>query len=191
MRKKMKRMRSITAVLGVLVLLASGCKMFTGPDRTGEFRLSSEGVLGSVTYYWVGYAYEESEFYRFPYEKDPLPDLINLGYRVIGGDGQSTLPGFSTPGEVNGFAVVGEFETLQEARSFYNSYGKADSNLQFEIDSDTVELFQVWVQKTSAGNYAKLLVKGIENYEGEGDSKYNEVLLEYTYQPNGSREFPD
>jgi hypothetical protein len=178
-------------VLTMLIVASAGCKLFTGPDRTGEFRLSSEGILGDVTYHWVGYSYEDSEFYRFPFEKDPLPDIFNLGYRVIGGAGQSTLPGFSTPGEMNGFAVVGEFETLQEARNFYNSYGQADSNLQFEVDSDTVELFQVWVQKTSVGNYAKLLVKDIQDFEGEGGSKYNEVVLEYTYQSNGSREFPD
>ena len=50
--------------------------MFGGPDRNGEFRLSSEN-LGDVTYYWVGYSYEDSEFYRYPYEEEPLPDIIN------------------------------------------------------------------------------------------------------------------
>ncbi len=178
-------------VLTLLMVVSAGCKLFRGPDRTGEFRLSSEGILGEVTYHWVGYSYEDSEYYRYPFEKDPFPDLINLGFRVIGGDGQSTLPGFNTPGKSNGFALVGDFETLQEARSFYNSYGEADSDLQFSVDSDTVELFQVWVQKTSLGNYAKLLVTDIENYEGEGDSKYNEVVCEYTYQHDGSREFPN
>ena len=184
-------MRTRFVVLMLLTIGVAGCKLFTGPDRTGEFRLSSEGMLGDVTYYWVGYSYEDSEFYRYPYEKDPVPDLINLGFRVIGGDGQSTLPGFNTPGSMNGFALVDQFPSLLEARNFYNDYGEAESNLQFEVDSDTVELFQVWVQRTSLGNYAKLLVTDIKDFEGEGDSKYNEVICEYTYQPNGSREFPN
>ena len=178
----------------VLILLAiglAGCKLFGGPDRTGEFRLSSEGILGEATYYWVGYSYEDSEYYRYPFEKDPLPDLINLGYRSIGGAGQSTKPGFNTPGKTNGFAKVGDFGNLQEARDFYNSYAEAASDLQFSVDSDTVELFQVWVQKTSLGNYAKLLIKDIESFEGEGSSIYNEVVCDYTYQHNGSRDFPD
>ena len=183
-------MKTRFVVLMLLTVGLAGCKLFGGPDRTGEFRLSSEGMLGDVTYYWVGYSYEDSEFYRYPYEKDPLPDVINLGFRVIGGDGQSTLPGFNTPGRTNGFALVGEFGSLQEARNFYKDYKEADSNLQFSVDSDTVELYQVWVQQTSVGNYAKLLVTDIQNFEGEGDSKYNEVICEYTYQPNGSREFP-
>jgi hypothetical protein len=183
-------MRTKILVLAMLMLISAGCKLFRGPDRTGEFRLSSEGTLGELTYYWIGYSYEDSEYYRYPFEKDPLPDLINLGYRSIGGAGQSTKPGFNTPGKTNGFAKVGEFETMLEARSFYDAYREAGSDLQFVIDSDTVELFQVWVQKTSLGNFAKLLVKDIQNFEGEGNSIYNEVVCDYTYQPNGSREFP-
>jgi len=183
-------MKTKILVLIMLIFVSAGCKLFLGPDRRGEFRLSSEGILGAQTYYWIGYSYEDSEYYRYPYEKDPQPDLINLGFRVIGGSGQSTLPGFNTPGSSNGFALVGEFENMEEARSFYDAYREAANDLQFVVDSDTVELNQVWVQKTSLGNYAKLLVKDIENFEGEGDSKYNEVICDYTYQPNGSREFP-
>jgi len=183
-------MKTRIVLLTAVLLLAPGCKFLRGPDRTGEFRLSSEGILGESTFYWIGYSYEESEYYRYPFEKDPLPDLINLGYRVIGGDGQSTLPGFNTPGSTNGFALVGEFENIGEARGFFNDYIQAANDLQFEVDSDTVELYQVWVQKTSIGNYAKLLVTNIETFDGEGTSKYNEVVCEYTYQPNGSRDFP-
>ncbi len=186
----MKRMKTKIVVLAMLLLVAAGCKLFRGPDRTGDFRLSSEGILGDVTYHWVGYSYEDSEYYRFPFEKDPLPDLINLGFRVIGGAGQSTLPGFNTPGSKNGFALVGEFESIQAARGFFNDYVQVENDLQFEVDSDTVELFQVWVQKTSLGNYAKLLVTGIESFDGEGENKYNEVHCEYTYQSSGSRDFP-
>jgi len=183
-------MKTRIVMLTVLVLFASGCKFLRGPDRKGDFRLSSEGELGESTYYWIGYSYEESEYYRYPFEKDPLPDLINLGYRVIGGDGQSTLPGFNTPGSTNGFALVGEFESMGDARDFFDGYREAVSDLQYEVDSDTVELYQVWVQKTSLGNYAKLLVTDIETFDGEGTTKYNEVVCEYIYQPNGSREFP-
>jgi hypothetical protein len=43
---------------------------------------------------------------------------------------------------------------------------------------------------TSAGNYVKLLVKEAESLEGEEGNKYSEVLLDYTYQPNGSKDFP-
>jgi hypothetical protein len=181
-----------TRILLMLLLagLAGGCKMFRGPDKTGEFRLSSERG-GTETYYLMGYGYEDSEFYRYPYEKDPLPDIINLGFRVLGADGQYELPGFTTPGMENGFARVGRFETMEEARRFYDDYTQVDENLQFSVDSDTVLAMQVWVQKTSEGNYVKLLVLEAESLEGDAGNKFSEALLEYTYQPDGSREFPD
>lgn len=188
----MKRVVYTQLILILLLAgLAGGCKMLRGPDKTGEIRLSSEQEMGTETYYVMGYGYEESEFYRYPYEKDPLPDIINYPYRVLGADGQYELPGFNTPGKENGFARVGSFETMAEARSFYDAYAQVDENLQFAVDSDTVQAMQVWVQKTSEGNYVKLLVLEAESLEGDAGNKFSEVLLEYTYQPDGSREFPD
>ena len=177
-------------LLVLMILFSAGCKMLRGPDKTGEFRLSSE-KSGTEVYYLYGYSYEDSEFHRFPWEKDPVPDIINEGFRVLVGDGTIELPGFQTPGRTNGFAKLGEFESLSEARTYYKGYMKVETNLQFIVVSDTVEAFQVWVQKTSIGNYAKLLVKEVASLESEEGSKYSEALLEYTYQPNGSTEFPD
>ncbi len=177
----------------VLVFLASlttvGCKAFRGPDKTGEFHLSSE-TFGE-TYYLFGFSYEDSELYRFQYQGDPLPDIINEGYRILVDGEVISLPGFNTPGKMNGFALVGAFGTLEDARSFYEGYTKVEDGLQFETVSDIVELYQVWVQKTKADNYVKLLVKDVVNLEGESGVPYNEVVLEYVYQPDGSTGFPD
>ena len=183
-------MRYRYVLLLALILTSAGCKMFRGPDKTGEFRLSSEKYLAE-SFYVFGYSYEDSEFYRYQYEKDPLPDIINEGYRVLDGDETIELPGFNTPGQMNGFALVGEFENLEEARNFYSGYGEVENGLQFETVSDTVELYQVWVQQTEIGNYAKLLVKDILHLEGEGSTVYNDVILDYTYQSDGSTKFTD
>ena len=183
-------MRYRYVLLLALILTSAGCKMLFGPDKTGEFRLSSE-KSGTEVYYLFGYSYEDSEFYRFPYEKDPYPDIINEGHRVLEGDETIELPGFNTPGQVNGFALVGEFENLDDARDFYNGYFTVEEGLQYSVVSDIVEAYQVWVQQTSAGNYVKLLVKEVASLEGDIGNKYSEVLLDYTYQPNGSRDFPD
>ncbi len=177
----------------VLVFLASlttvGCKAFRGPDKTGEFHLSSE-TFGE-TYYLFGFSYEDSELYRFQYQGDPLPDIINEGYRILVDGEVISLPGFNTPGKMNGFALVGAFGTLEDARSFYEGYTKVEDGLQFETVSDIVELYQVWVQQTEAGNYVKLLIKDIQNFVGETGNKFNEVTIDYTYQSNGSSSFPE
>jgi len=183
-------MRYRYVLLLALILTSAGCKMLLGPDKTGEFRLSSE-KSGTEVYYLFGYSYEDSEFYRYPYEKDPLPDIINEGFRVLHGEETIELPGFNTPGRTNGFALVGEFTSLGDARDFYNDYQTVEEGLQFTVESDIVEAYQVWIQKTSAGNYVKLLVKEVASLEGEEGNKYSEALMDYTYQPNGSRDFPD
>ena len=65
--------------------------MLRGPDKTGEFRLSSEKYLAE-SYYLFGYSYEDSEFYRYRFEKDPLPDIINEGTRVLDGQKYGWVP---------------------------------------------------------------------------------------------------
>jgi hypothetical protein len=177
--------------MGIITLFCTGCESLKGPEEKGEFRLSSE-KFGSTTYYLMGYLYEESEFYRYPYQGEKTPDLINEGYLVLAaGGGLISLPGFNTPGQINGFALIGEFESLESARSFYEGYDIVEDGLQFETVSDTVELYQVWVQQTSSGNYVKLLVKDILDREGESGTLFNDVVLEYTYQSDGSTTFPN
>jgi hypothetical protein len=171
-----------------LILTSAGCKMLFGPDKTGEFRLSSEKFLAD-SYYLFGYSYEDSEFYRYPFEKDPHPDIINEGTRVLDGQETIELSSFNTPGQANGFALVGELSNLNDARDFYNEYNTVEEGLQFSVEGDIVEAYQVWVQLTSAGNYVKLLVKEVNSLEGEEGNKYSEAHLDYTYQPNGSKDF--
>ncbi len=181
-------MKGRVVLLAVLILASAGCKMFRGPDKKGEYRLSSEKFLAE-SYYLFGYSYEDSEFYRYPFEKDPVPDIINEGYRVLQGDETIELPGFTTPGRMNGFALIGEFDNLEDAEDYYKDYKSVDDGLQYSVESEIVEAYQVWIQKTSTGNYVKLLVREAESLEGEEGNKYSEVLIEYTYQPNGSRDF--
>jgi hypothetical protein len=173
----------------MLILVMAGCEGIFGPDKSGEIQLSSQ-LFGNETYYIYGYAYDQGEFYRYPFKGEPEPDIVNEAFRVFQGGELTSLPGFNTPGQVNGFALVGEFASQEDARIFYDDYFNVEEGLQFETVSDTVELYQVWVQKTSIGNYVKLLVKDIEIFQGEAGDIYNEVTLDYTYQPNGSTEFP-
>ncbi len=44
--------------------------------------------------------------------------------------GVISLPGFNTPGQMNGFALIGEFETLDGARSFYEGYDQVEDGIQ-------------------------------------------------------------
>lgn len=152
--------------------------------------LSSQ-LFGTEDYYLYGWSYEDSESYRYPYTGEKVPDIINEGFLVIGSSGLTSVPGFNTPGQMNGFALVGEFDSFVEASDFFEGYARVEGELQFETVSDTVKLNQVWVQLTAAGNYAKLLVKDISVVEPETGRIYNQVSLKYSYQPDGSASFAD
>jgi hypothetical protein len=186
--------RIVLKVLWGVIIIAglTACEAIRGPDRTGEIQLSCQ-LFGTDSYYLFGYDYEDGDYHRFPFQGDPVPDIINEGIRVLQGGEVVVLPQFNTPtkGDKIGFALIGKFGTLDEARSVYDNYATVANDLQFEILSETVELYQVWVQKTGEGNFVKLLVKDILFDQGESGNKYNEVIMDYTYQPNGSSTFPE
>ena len=182
-------MRYRYVLLLALILTSAGCKMLFGPDKTGEFRLSSEKYLAE-SYYLFGYSYEDSEFYRYPFEKDPHPDIINEGTRVLDGQETIELSSFNTPGQTNGFALVGELSNLNDARDFYNEYNTVEEGLQFSVEGGIVEAYQVWVQLTSAGNYVKLLVKEVNSLEGRKETNTVRPIWIIHTSPMGQRIFP-
>jgi hypothetical protein len=179
-------------LVGVMAIGMTSCELFRGPDRTGEMQLSSQ-LFGTDSYYLFGYHYEDGAYYRFPFQGDPVPDIINEGMRILQGGELAVLPQFNSPtkGERVGFALIGEYQNLDQARSVYDDYSTVGNDLQFEALSDTVEMYQVWVQRTKDGNYAKMLVTDILYDQGESGNKYSEVVMEYTFQPNGSSTFSD
>lgn len=170
------------------LILLCGCNEEAGPDLAGEITLSSQ-LHGTESYYLYGFSFESGEMYRYPNQDDPIPDIINEGFPVTDGSVESSVPGFNTPARVNGFALVGEFSTWDDARFFYDGYSTVEEDLWYETVSDTVKLYQVWVQKTSAGKFAKMIIRDIQHFEAETGSPYNEVFLEYAYSPDGSTEF--
>ena len=178
--------------VATFLLLLAGCEKETGPDLTGEITLSSQ-LHGTATegFYIYGYAFEQGEMYSYSYFRveEPLPDIINEGYPLIEDGKEISLPGFNTPGRVNGFALVGEFSTWDDAYDFYINYDKVEDGLHYETVSDFVELYQVWVQQTAAGNYVRMVVKDIQHFESETGDPYNDVSLQYTYALDGSMEF--
>ena len=181
----------VNIVLIQLLLLLAGCDKVKGPDLTGEINLSSQRY-GTTDFYLYGFSYEDGEMYEYSLTGEPpYPDIINEGTRVIEGNETVLYPSFNTPAQKNGFVLLGEFSTLEDARDFYMGYDTVEGGLQFKIPGGIVEVNQVWLQMTSAGNYVKLLVTGINNFEVESGADYNEIILEYTYQPDGSSSFPD
>ncbi len=178
----------IGTIAVAFLLLQVGCDENKDSDPGGIILLSSQ-LHGTDSYYLYGFSFENGEMYKYPHQGDALPDIINEGYLVIDGNDQISLPGFNTPGQVNGFALVGEFPSLDDANAFFRDYTAVEDGLQFETLSDTVKLYQVWVQQTSAGKFVKIVIRDIQYLETETGAPYNDVSLEYIYAADGSTEF--
>jgi hypothetical protein len=184
---KIKGWTGIIAAAFLLVLV--GCKKETNPTLGGQITLSSQ-LHGTESFYINGFLFEKAEMVRYHLTlHENLPDIINEGFPVINGSEELSEPGFNTPGRVNGFALVGEFSNLTDANAFFQDYTELEEGLEYQMVSDTVKLYQVWVQQTSAGNFVKMVIRDIAYLEAEAGQAYSEVSLEYTYSPGGSTEF--
>jgi hypothetical protein len=186
--KELEMRKSGWLVVAGIVLMLAGCDKNKRPSYTGEIQLSSQ-LFGTENYYLFGYSFEDSEYYKFPSDGEHVPEIINEGYLVMEGSKQVSKPGFNAPGKGSGFALVREFASGEEARSFFNGYAEVQEGLKFTQVSDTVKLHQVWVQQTATGNYVKMVITVIQHMEVESGRPYNEVNLEYVYAPNGSKVF--
>ena len=177
--------------IGVLILvLVTSCKKNDQPVMKGSINLSSQ-LLGVDTYYIFGYNFDTSDYIQFSFFQtmgNTVPDIINYPFKNP--DGTVDAPGFNAPSRKNGFHLLGEFNSLYEARTFYNEYLDIQSGLSFEVDSDTVRKYQVWLQKTQLDHYAKLLVTDIAYYNESIGESYVVVSMDFTYQDDGTGIFP-
>jgi len=181
-------MRRVFLILLSFILI-SGCNNNSENKLTGEIKLSSQ-LLGIDSYYLFGYNFQKSEYikYSFPFSGGIIPDIINIPFKNI--DGTISAPGFNAPSGKNGFNLLGDFTTLEDAREFFKNYREAEINLPFSVDSDTVKLYQVWLQKTQLDHYAKMLITNINFNNGGLTEDYVVVTIEFAYRNDGSPVFP-
>ena len=171
-------------ILALSLVLHSGCQK-TNQEYRGDVMLSSAFNFEDASVY--GYNFELGKRLRYPSVGEPLPDIIVDRYRLLDG---SVKPGFTSPANTNGFALAGAFDDLDESQDFFeNELLTFDENAEFSPSSDTVREFQVWVLKTTLNKYVKLHVREIRTID-DVTGKFNEVMTDYYYQPNGTANFP-
>ncbi|MBN1131551.1 MAG: hypothetical protein JXR52_08180 [Bacteroidales bacterium] len=173
----------------VSMVMMSGCHDQELDILEGEINLSSQ-LFGVGSYYLYGYSYGEADYikYSFPFSGSVVPDLINIPFKNP--DGTISASGFNAPSGKNGFSLLGSFSSLDAAREFYRDYKNVEPGLEFIVDSDTVKLYQVWLQKTQYDHFAKLLIMDINFFDGGLGEDYIVANIEYTYQNDGTGVFP-
>lgn len=172
------------AVFFLMIILIPGACTKSGKTYSGEIILSSEFNFETATL--SGYNFEDEAFYTYPAGEHSAPDIIVDQFRLLDG---SIKPGFTSPDNLNGFALAGSFIEGEASMAFYNSLLTVEAFTSFSQSTDTVKPFQVWVLKTARDSYAKLRVSDIR----EVDDSYGthlELTIDYYYRPDGSTEFP-
>ena len=175
-------MKQALMVVMVLLLIA-GCELQERRNRdeviiSSKFNFETASVLG------YNFSLEKST--SFPSTGDPLPDIIVDQFRLVDG---SVEPGFSSPSNPYGFWKAGEYSTLAESMDFFeNELQEVDPTVDFTASTDTVRKYQVYVLKTTPGNYVKIHVTEIWQME-DAAGKHIDVKIDYQYQPDGGTSF--
>lgn len=181
--------RRIIIAIASLSMIMAGCKNNGEPVNEGKIELSSQ-LFGVDAYYTYGFNFEESDYvrYSFPFSGNIMPDIINLPFKKP--DGSIAAPGFNAPYGKNGFYLLADFQSLAEAIEYYDGYKEINQQADFVENSDTVRLYQVWLQKTQLDNYVKLLVKDISFFNEGLGADYVVVSMDYFYLNDGTSIFP-
>lgn len=178
----MQGMRKIFIILFLVVFAA--CDPPGNDEDRGQIILSSAFDFNNSTIH--GYIFELKSYTPFPSGPDPVPDIILDKYTRVSGE---ILPGFNSPSNNNGFALISESGSLAESVEFFESYHEFDVDLPLIPSTDTVRKYQVWVLKTGQDKFVKLNIKDTRVLNSVGGD-YIEVSLDYYYQDDGTPVFP-
>jgi len=174
---------------GILLLLIAGI-LPVGCDGSGGISNQDRIVLSSAFDFTTattrGYQFAEARYVEFPASDGSVPDIIIENFKKVDDLPQ---PGFTSPSNSNGFALVGEFGSLTASEDFYQSYDAFDTSLTLSPTTDTVRPYQVFVLRTVLDQYVKIHVRSISNIQ-DMSGEYVEVSIDYYHQDDGSASFP-
>ncbi len=176
-------MRNINLLISLLVIFffvsaLSGCKKeeqrFSGTDTIDNILVPS-----GQTFAIFGFSFEQGEV--ISNLEPPGPDVtIHLETDIGGVIGKY----FGTVNLVESFALEGEYQGATEAKTAFNNLLEVGTRTWQPAAWD-VEENQVWLFKTSEGNYVKFRIIEIQVDEQQ-DPPYIEVTFEWRIQPDGS-----
>ena len=172
------------------VFLWGGCDSNVGPAPipvSGRATINSK-VLNSQS---SGLSFSEGTVILFPNSQESLPDIMVL----VQTDAQASIIGvfLGSPGSLRPtFRLLKQYALLDSAVAYYQALSYLPDTTFTELAIPTVT-GQVWAVKTREDKYAKILIRSTVAYADTSDpsapTPYGEVTLDWTYQPNGNRQF--
>ena len=156
----------------------------------GETVISSEIIQKDVNMYIVyGFSFEKGENIPYYLTSSSPPDIIVTKLADFLND-SITGAVLNSPENEEAFYLNRTDRSYSEAKEWFDNYSEVTAT-DFIPLADSVELYQIWTIQTSAGKFAKLLIKKIEIIRNNPSSvqDYVDITIDYEYQPDGSRTF--
>jgi len=155
-------------------------------EYQGEIVLSSEKIQNGDIYIVYGYSFEKGEDVPYTLSGGSPPDIVVSNLTDILNNITGAV--LNSPDNIEAFYLNLTGTSYTEAKDWYDSYNEVTAT-DFEAISDSVELYQIWTMQTTAGKFAKFLIKKIEIITSSPVQDYIEITVDYEYQPDGSRIF--
>lgn len=179
----MERAGNIAALVIVFSsLLWSGCSKEEERAYSGT-ALIDNTIYGQTLYYAIGFSFDEGKL--LPTHKDPAPDITIHADTIAGGI--ITGAHLDTPVLVPPFALAAELTDQAGAKEFFDNLLEVGIQ-SWSDNANPVKVNQVWLFRTSKGNYAKFRVISIFT-EMRSGIPFVEMNFEWKIQPDGSKSF--
>ena len=182
-------MRKSANLIIIAILVWSGCDKSTDPSSptSGTITVSSRVVNFQST----GFSFTRGSVIVFPNPQGLLPDLMVL----VQIDERGSIIGvfFSPPGPPRPtFRLLGQFSTLDTAQTYYQALSQILDTAYADL-AIPARSGQIWAVKTRENKYAKILIRNTVAFADSSTSSaptpYGEATFDWTFQPNGTRQF--
>ena len=175
-----KTIAGIAAAL-LLLLLLPACKK-DKQKYSGTATIDNLLVPSGQSYAIFGFSFEEGRV--ISNLEPPGPDItIHLETDISGVVGQY----FGTDNLVESFSLVAEYLSSAEASSAFKELKEVGIR-NWELAAWDIAEHQLWLFKTSEGNYVKIRITDILVDEQQ-DPPYIQGSFEWQFQPDGSTSF--
>jgi len=178
LKRDMKKIAFIALFCSVLL----ACSRNDVTPLSGEVTISNEVFL-SDTYYSYGFNFALAS--KVTTMNDPRPD-ITVEYGLPEGETQETGY-FAANTYQPSFNLYGEYSTLQEALTAFNSLRSFGTRV-WSDSGIPLAGNQVWLIRTGSGTYAKIIITTLTTDTGTSPA-FIECTFRWVYQPDGTETF--
>lgn len=183
MRPKVLTISLISVFL--FMSLFSGCKKDDGRRFAGTDTIDNALVLSGQIYAVYGFSFELGRV--ISNLESPGPDItVNLTTDL---DKAVTGKYFDSNNLVESFALVEQYASASEAATAFDNLLETGTRL-WELAAWNLEENQVWLFKTSEGNYVKIRITDIV-VDAQQVPPFIELTFEWRIQPDGSTSFSE